>query len=126
MPKADIESTQQKVGIVFFGTTTLPMREALDRLEEQGIQLDTMRLRAFPFGAEVWEVLAEHDFVFLVEQNRDAQMKSLLVNEGGLDPADIVSILYFAGLSISADFIAESVANYFRETSRPMLTEVSS
>jgi len=64
--------------------------------------------------------------VFVIEQNRDAQMKTLLVNEGGLNPANLVSVLYYAGLSISADYIAEKVANYFKETKRPALTEVTS
>jgi len=126
VPAAEIASTGKKVGIVYYGTTMLPMQEALDRLGEDGIELDTMRIRSFPFGEEVWEFIAEHDFVFVAEQNRDAQMKSLLVNEGGLDPANLVSILYYAGLSISADYIAEAVAQYFKETKRPMLTEVKS
>jgi len=126
VPAAEITSTGKKVGIVYYGTTMLPMQEALDRLGEQGIELDTMRIRSFPFGEEVWEFIAEHDFVFVAEQNRDAQMKSLLVNEGGLNPANLVSVLYYAGLSISADYIAEAVAQYFKETKRPMLTEVKS
>lgn len=126
VPPAEIATTGQSVGVLYYGTSMLPMREALDRLEEQGIKLDTMRIRAFPFGEEVWQFIAEHDFVFVVEQNRDAQMKTLLVNEGGLNPADLVSVLYYAGLSISADYIAESVANYFKETKRPALTEVTS
>ena len=126
VPPAEIHSTGKKVGIIYYGTTMLPMQEALDRLNDEGIELDTMRIRSFPFGEEVWEFIAEHDFVFVAEQNRDAQMKSLLVNEGGLDPANLVSVLYYAGLSISADYIAESVAQYFKETKRPMLTEVQS
>ncbi len=126
VPPAEIASSGQSVGVVYYGTTMLPMQEALDRLEGQGIKLDTLRIRSFPFGEEVWQFIAEHDFVFVIEQNRDAQMKSLLVNEGGLNPADLVSVLYYAGLSISADYIAESVANYFKETKRPALTEVTS
>jgi len=126
VPPAEITTTGKKVGIVYYGTTMLPMQEALDRLSDQGIELDTMRIRSFPFGDEVWQFIAEHDFVFVAEQNRDAQMKSLLVNEGGLNPADLVSVLYYAGLSISADYIAETVAQYFKDTKRPMLTEVKS
>jgi len=126
VPPAEIGGAGESVGIVYYGTSMLPMQEALDRLAEQGIRLDTMRIRAFPFGEEVYQFIAEHDFVFVVEQNRDAQMKTLLVNEGGLNPADLVSVLYYAGLSISADFIAEAVANYFDETQRPRLSEVKS
>lgn len=126
VPPAEIGGSGESVGIIYYGTSMLPMQEALDRLAEQGIRLDTLRIRAFPFGAEVYQFIAEHDFVFVVEQNRDAQMKTLLVNEGGLNPADLVSVLYYAGLSISADFIAEAVANYFDETQRPRLSEVKS
>ena len=126
VPPAEIVSSGQSVGVLYYGTTMLPMQEALDRLGEQGITLDTMRIRAFPFGDEVWQFIAEHDFVFVIEQNRDAQMKTLLVNEGGLNPANLVSVLYYAGLSISADYIADQVANYFKETKRPVLTEVTS
>ncbi|MEM7219122.1 MAG: 2-oxoacid:acceptor oxidoreductase subunit alpha [Pseudomonadota bacterium] len=126
VPKAEIQEQGEAVGIIFYGTTLAPMQEALDRLAEQGIRLDSMRLRAFPFGEEVFRFIADHDFVFVVEQNRDAQMKTLLVNEGQLNTADLVSVLYYAGLSISADFIADEVARYFKETHRPRLTEVTS
>ena len=126
VPPAEVSGSKESVGIIYYGTSMLPMQEALDRLAEQGIRLDTMRIRSFPFGKEVWQFIAEHDFVFVVEQNRDAQMKTLLVNEGGLNPANLVEVLYYAGLSISADFIADAVATYFDETNRPKLTEVTS
>jgi 2-oxoglutarate ferredoxin oxidoreductase subunit alpha len=126
VPAAEVSSLGESVGIVYFGTTMLPIRETLDRLAEQGIKLDTMRLKSFPFGPEVFQFIAEHDFVFVVEQNRDAQMKTLLVTEGQLNPANLVSVLYYAGLSISAEFIAEAVRGYFDETHRPHLTEVNS
>ena len=95
-------------------------------LGEEGIHLDTLRVRAFPFGREVFEFITSHDLVFVVDQNRDAQMKTLLVNEGGLDPAGLVSILYYGGLSISADTIQEQVSRYFTEQKLPRLTEVKS
>ena len=126
VPAAEVSNDGNKVGILYYGTTMLPMQEALDRLSEDGISLDTLRIRSFPFGEEVFQFIAEHDFVFVVEQNRDAQMRSLLINEGDLNPADLVPVLYYAGLSISADFIADSVRTYFNETHRPRLTEVTS
>jgi 2-oxoglutarate ferredoxin oxidoreductase subunit alpha len=100
------------------------MREALDMLEEEGIRLDTMRITAFPFGAEVYDFIAAHDTVFVVDQNRDAQMKVLLVTEGELDPAGLVSVLYYGGLSISADTIQKQVSDYFTEQRLPRLKEV--
>ncbi len=126
VPKAEIESSGQRAGIVFYGTSALPMQEAQDLLAEEGIRLDTMRLRGFPFGQEVYDFIEAHDFVFVVDQNRDAQMKTLLVTEGELDPAGLVSVLYYGGLSISADTIQAQVSEYFTAQKLPRLTEVSS
>ena len=69
------------------------MQEALDLLGEEGIHLDTLRVRGFPFGEEVYGFIDSHEFVFVVDQNRDGQMRTLLVNEGDLDPADLSSVL---------------------------------
>ena len=126
VPKAEISGGGNAVGIVYYGTSALPMREALDMLSEEGIELDTMRIRSFPFGEEVYEFIAAHDFVFVVDQNRDAQMRALLTLEGDLDPAALVSIRYYGGLSISADTIQAQVSEYFKANKRPRLTEVTS
>ena len=74
-------------GIVWFGSTSAAMAESLAALELEGIYLDRMRLRGFPFADAVADFIAAHDRVFVVEQNRDAQMKALLVNECGIDPS---------------------------------------
>jgi 2-oxoglutarate ferredoxin oxidoreductase subunit alpha len=124
VPPAEIESNGERAGIVYYGTSVAPMREALDMLEEEGIRLDTMRISAFPFGAEVYDFIAAHDTVFVVDQNRDAQMKMLLVTEGELDPAGLVSVLYYGGLSISADTIQKQVSDYFTKQRLPRLKEV--
>jgi 2-oxoglutarate/2-oxoacid ferredoxin oxidoreductase subunit alpha len=126
VPRAEIRSTGKRAGIIYFGTSMLPMAEALDLLAEEGIQLDTMRLRAFPFGDEVYRFIEDHDVIFVVDQNRDAQMKTLLVTEGGLNPADLVSVRYFGGLSISADEIQRQVSEYYTACKLPRLTEVKS
>ena len=78
------------------------------------------------FGEEVYEFIHSHDLIFVVEQNRDAQMKTLLTTEGGLDPARLISVLYFGGLSISADTIQAQVSDYYTENKLPRLTEVKS
>jgi 2-oxoglutarate ferredoxin oxidoreductase subunit alpha len=126
VPKAEISDHGYRAGILYYGTSALPMQEALDLLAEEGIHLDTLRVRGFPFGAEVYAFIDSHDFVFVVEQNRDAQMKTLLVTEGGLDPAGLVSVLYYGGLSISADTIQAQVSEYFTQQKLPRLTEVKS
>ncbi|MCZ6890685.1 MAG: 2-oxoacid:acceptor oxidoreductase subunit alpha [Gammaproteobacteria bacterium] len=126
VPQAAVSGNDNKAGIIFYGTTELPMQEALDRLTENGIRLDTMRLRAFPFGVEVYEFIESHELIFLAEQNRDAQMRTLLSIEGDIDPTRIISVLYYGGLSISADTIHDQVLQHYEETSRPRLTEVKS
>ncbi|MGD8416418.1 MAG: 2-oxoacid:acceptor oxidoreductase subunit alpha [Pseudomonadales bacterium] len=126
VPRPEIESSGSRAGIIYYGTSALPMREALDLLSEEGIHLDTMRLRSFPFSDEVYRFITDHDFVFVVDQNRDAQMKTLLVTEGELDPANLVSVRYYGGLSISADTIRDQVSEYFTQQKLPRLTEVKS
>ncbi len=78
-----------RYGVIYFGSTTAAMSEALVALEADGLHLDTLRLRAFPFSDEVIEFVNAHDQVFVVEQNRDAQMRMLLVNECAIDPGAV-------------------------------------
>jgi 2-oxoglutarate/2-oxoacid ferredoxin oxidoreductase subunit alpha len=126
VPKAEVSGSGARVGIVYYGTSALPMTEALDLLAEEGIHLDTMRLRAFPFGNEVVEFLEGHDVVFVVDQNRDAQMRTLLINELDLDPGKLLSVRYYGGLSISADAVQRQVSEYYTARKLPRLTEVKS
>ncbi len=81
-----------------------------------GHPLDMMRLRAFPFPESVADFIDEHDFVFVVEQNRDAQMRTLLVNELGIDPARLVPILHYDGTPITARFIARAIGDHSRRS----------
>ena len=99
-------------GVIYFGSTSPAMHEARHTLEERGIHLDAMRLRAFPFPQSVADFLAQHAQVFVVEQNRDAQMRSLLVNELGIDPARLVPVLHFDGTPITARFIADAIGTH--------------
>jgi len=97
-------------GAIFYGSTTAAMEEALAALEAQGLYLDTLRIRAFPFGEEVVDFIAAHDQVFVIEQNRDAQMLKLIVNECGLDPARLISILHYDGTPITERFITKAIS----------------
>jgi 2-oxoglutarate ferredoxin oxidoreductase subunit alpha len=97
------------VGIVSLGSCDGAMREALDILKRRGAQLDYMRVRSFPFGQEVEEFLASHSLLFVVEQNRDAQLKSLLTLETKVDKAKLRSILHYSGLPISSSVIVDGV-----------------
>jgi 2-oxoglutarate/2-oxoacid ferredoxin oxidoreductase subunit alpha len=98
-----------RYGAIYFGSTTAAMKEALETLEEHGIHLNTLRVRGFPFPEEVLRFVAEHDRVFLVEQNRDAQLRTLLVNEGNIDPARVVPVLHYDGTPITARFIIGAI-----------------
>lgn len=97
------------MGVVYFGTTTAAMGEALEQLRAEGIELDALRIRAFPFGREVFEFISRHASVFVVEQNREGQMRTLLMNEGDIDPASLVSVLHYDGLPITSSFIVDSI-----------------
>ncbi|MEQ1617771.1 MAG: 2-oxoacid:acceptor oxidoreductase subunit alpha [Terricaulis sp.] len=98
-------------GVIYFGSTEPAMDEALAALEQRGVGLDALRVRAFPFSDEVFQFIRDHEQVFVVEQNRDAQLKSLLVNEGGVHPARLVSVLHYDGTPITARFIVKSVSD---------------
>ena len=98
-----------RVGVIYFGSTSPAMAEALDVLEAEDVHLDAMRLRAFPFPKSVREFIAAHDKVFVVEQNRDAQMHAMLVNELDVDPARLVRVLHYDGTPINARFIAAAI-----------------
>jgi 2-oxoglutarate ferredoxin oxidoreductase subunit alpha len=88
------------------------MDEAIEMLEVNGQCLDRLRVRAFPFHSSVTSFIAEHDFIFVVEQNRDAQLRSLIVNECGIDPVRLVPILHYDGTPITARFIARAIGEH--------------
>jgi 2-oxoglutarate ferredoxin oxidoreductase subunit alpha len=97
------------LGIIYYGSTTPAMREALDVLDRNGDHVDAMRLCAFPFPESVRQFIAEHDKVFVVEQNRDAQMRAMLINELDVNPAKLVRVLHYDGTPITARFIIRNI-----------------
>ena len=99
-----------RLGVVYYGSTSPAMEEALDALEQQGLHFDALRIRAFPFHEQVADFIAEHDQLFVVEQNRDAQMRMLIVNECGVDPARLTPVLHYDGTPITARFIIKELA----------------
>jgi len=107
-----VKDGTSKIGFLAFGTTDFALRESMDQIEKQyGLSVDYMRVRAFPFAHEIHDFVASHERVYVVEQNRDGQLASLLK----LDlPADQVvklrSILYYNGLPIDAQSITEEFA----------------
>jgi 2-oxoglutarate ferredoxin oxidoreductase subunit alpha len=101
-----------KYGVIYYGSTAPAMDEAIGILEAGGRQLDRLRVRAFPFHSSVASFVADHDFVFVVEQNRDAQLRSLIVNECSIDPVRLVPILHYDGTPITARFIARAIGDH--------------
>ncbi len=100
-----------RLGAIYFGSTSPAMDEAEDILAERGIHLDLMRVRGFPFHQDVKSFIGEHDQVFVVEQNRDGQLRTLLVNELEIDPAKLTRVLHFDGTPITARFISDAIAD---------------
>jgi 2-oxoglutarate/2-oxoacid ferredoxin oxidoreductase subunit alpha len=114
------------VGVVYFGSTAPAMDEAFENLERDGIYLDGLRVRAFPFSDEVYDFIADHEKVFVVEQNRDAQLRMLLLNEGQVDPSRLISVLHFDGTPITARFIVSEIAEKVAVLKVKPLRKVSS
>ncbi|MDR3386488.1 MAG: 2-oxoacid:acceptor oxidoreductase subunit alpha [Rudaea sp.] len=101
-------------GVIYFGSTSPAMDEAIVALQTAAVHLDTLRVRAFPFPDSVADFIAAHDQVFIVEQNRDAQLRSLIVNEFGIDPAKLVPVLHYDGTPITARFIVRRIDEEIR------------
>jgi len=101
-----------KYGVIYYGSTSPAMDEAIHMIEARGHLLNRLRLRAFPFHSSVTSFVADHDFVFIVEQNRDGQLRSLIVNECSVDPVRLVPILHYDGTPITARFITRAIADH--------------
>jgi len=101
-----------EVGMLFFGTTTDSALEAIDQLREQGIHMDGMRLKAAPFPQSVIDYILDHETIYVVEQNRDGQMRSILINELEIDPRRLVAVLNYDGFPITADNIIRQIHSH--------------
>ncbi|HXW31026.1 MAG TPA: 2-oxoacid:acceptor oxidoreductase subunit alpha [Xanthobacteraceae bacterium] len=99
-------------GVIYYGSTSLVMNEALGLLAVDGDHLDQLRVRAFPFHRDVTDFIANHHVVFVVEQNRDGQLRTLIVSECGIDPARLLPVLHFDGTPITARFVANAIADH--------------
>jgi 2-oxoglutarate ferredoxin oxidoreductase subunit alpha len=110
VPRAVIDATAgSRLGLVSVGSCDGAILEALDVLKQRGVGLDYMRVRSFPFSEDVEKFLAAHELLFVVEQNRDAQLRALLTLETAVDKAKLRSLLHYSGLPISSSFIVEGV-----------------
>ena len=111
-------STKSRLGVINYGATDPAIREALEQMAREGYGLNHMRLRAFPFGEEVKAFIDRHDFLFVVEQNRDAQMRRLLMSELEVPAEKLVPVLNYDGMPLTAAFVADSVLSVLRDDRR--------
>ena len=120
VPKAVIETgSSTELAIVTLGSGDAPVREAIVRLRAQGLKIDYMRVRGFPFGEEVEQFLKEHKTNFIVEQNRDAQLRALLTLETGVAKSCMRSILHYNGMPLTAGYVVDGVMAEVQDLSRP-------
>lgn len=117
MPSATLRQAEchTGIGIIAYGSSHGAVSEALDRLADSGIHADYLRVCAFPFGEEVQQFLDSHETVFVVEQNRDAQMRSLLTLETNARNDRLVSILHYNGLPIPSDAVSRRIREHVRK-----------
>ena len=101
------------------------MHEALGQMEADGLHLDALRVRGFPFADEVFDFIRAHGLVFVVEQNRDGQFRTLLLTEGGVDPAMLVPIKHYDGTPITARFIAGAISEFMRARRPAQISEIA-
>ena len=116
----NLSEKQGSSGVIFYGSTSAAMYEAKDILNENNIEVDLMRIRSFPFNLDVWEFIENHDLVYVIEQNRDSQMRTLIMAEGGISAEKLRSLVWFNGDPIQAKFIAKKI--YERESQQALIT----
>ena len=105
-------TSKARYGAIYYGSTSPAMDEAIHMIAARGVPLDMLRVRGFPFHQDVDDFIADHDFVFVVEQNRDGQLRTLIINECNIDPVRLVPVLHYDGTPITARFIANAIGDH--------------
>ncbi len=120
VPKPELMQSESNasMGMLFFGTSHFSSVEARDLLAKDGIELDAIRLRAFPFTQEVCDFVEDHEILFVIEQNRDAQMRTLLINELEINPDKLIRVLNYDGMPITAAHIYKEITNYIQKENK--------
>ncbi len=115
-----------RYGAIYYGSTSAAMAEAFALLVDQGIHVDLMRVRGFPFADSVIRFIADHEYVFVVEQNESGQLRMLLTTEGEVDPKKLVRVLHYDGTPITARFISSRIAMALDEQNMNSTRKVAS
>jgi 2-oxoglutarate ferredoxin oxidoreductase subunit alpha len=109
VPKPVTEGEGNSIGFLTIGSCDQAVREARDILAESGVKADYMRVRAFPFNQDVQDFLDSHDRVYVIEQNRDAQLRGMLRLEAKVSDDKICTVLHYNGLPMTAGFVIDAV-----------------
>jgi len=110
-PEITLDGAPKPMAMLFFGTSTYSAEEARELLAAEGMHLDAIRIKSFPFNKTVEDFMNSHDKIFVIEQNRDGQMRSLLINELNLNPQKLIPVLNYDGMPITADNIFNQINN---------------
>jgi len=111
-PEVVIRDKRSKSGVIYFGATRPGVLEGLDLLAKDGLVLNSLRLKAFPFTPEVKAFCAAHDTIFVIEQNRDAQMRSLLMVEADIPGEKLIATLSYDGMPLTAQFVRQAILKH--------------
>jgi len=111
VPQPEIQQGKKlaNIGLVYFGTSSHAISEVQAQLKDHGLAADTLRIRAFPFQASIGQFIESHAHVFVIEQNRDGQMRSLLINELAIAPEKLSAIANCDGLPLTSHFVVDNV-----------------
>jgi 2-oxoglutarate ferredoxin oxidoreductase subunit alpha len=109
VPEIKYAKTKTTKAIIYYGTSNFAAEEALDLLAEQGQYYNSMRIKSFPFQSSVADFIDEHEIVYVIEQNRDAQMRTLLINELEINPKKLIKVLNFDGTPITAEMVMKGI-----------------
>jgi 2-oxoglutarate ferredoxin oxidoreductase subunit alpha len=112
LPEPIVTGSDNPIGLICYGTSDASTREAMDQLSTAGFNVDLLRLRSVPFHDAVTEFIDSHEQIFVIEQNRDAQMRTVMISELNCLPTKLVSVLHFDGTPISADTISTQVQQH--------------
>jgi len=115
-PEVSTRDAGARAAVVYFGSSAPAVVEALDGLERDGVRLNAMRLKSFPFGSDVAAFCAAHERIFVVEQNRDGQMRQLLTVEANVPSSKLIAALSYDGMPLTAAFVRDTVLQSLRST----------
>ena len=115
-PEITIADPKSTIGIIHFGTSSYACQEALDMLAEKDIAINGLRIKSFPFHKDIQDFLDQHQRIYVVEQNRDAQMRTLLINDCDVANEKLLSVLNFDGMPITAETIFQSITQSMKTT----------